>query len=224
MPWSRRRRSNVAPASRRQLKCSKISQSATAATFPTGRNAASYFVTFRLADSLPATALQRIRSEALLSVRTTANVPAADKHELLTQLTAQKVERHLDLDLGRGACHLAKPQIADVVVSALQHFDGTRYRLQAWCVMPNHIHVLFQLSPEETLPPILHSWKSFTAKKCSSMLGTSGAFWQKEYYDHLVRNEGDLRRIAQYIVDNPIKAGWKDWRWVWVDDSLRGHE
>lgn len=150
------------------------------------------------------------------------NPLGADKNTLLAELTAQRVEHHLDL--GRGACHLAKSQIADVVVSALQHFHGIRYRLQAWCVMPNHVHVLFQLSSEQRLPTVLHSWKSFTAKKCSDILGTSGPFWQKEYYDHLVRNEGDLRRITQYIVENPAKVGLRDWRWVWADRSLGGHE
>jgi REP element-mobilizing transposase RayT len=132
------------------------------------------------------------------------------------------VEHHLDL--GTGVCHLAKPQIAEVVVSALQHFHDRRYRLQAWCVMPNHVHILFQLFPQERLSSVLHSWKSFTAKKCGGILGNSGQFWQKEYYDHLVRNEGDLGRIAQYIVENPVKAGLRDWRWVWADESLGGHK
>ena len=122
---------------------------------------------------------------------------AVNKNTLLAQLTARKIEHHLDL--GAGVCHLAKPQIAEVIVLALQHFHERRYRLQAWCVMPNHVHILFQLFPQERLASVLHSWKSFTAKKCGSILGTSGPFWQKEYYDHLVRNEGDLRRIAQYI-------------------------
>jgi REP element-mobilizing transposase RayT len=147
---------------------------------------------------------------------------AADKNTLLAQLTAQSIEGHLDL--GTGACHLAKSQIAEVVALALQHFHGKRYRLQAWCVMPNHVHILFQLFPEEKLPSVLHSWKSFTAKKCSGILGTSGSFWQKEYYNHLVRNEGDLRRIAEYILENPVKAGLRDWRWVWADESLGGHK
>jgi REP element-mobilizing transposase RayT len=189
------------------------------------RSAGGYFVTFRLADSLPTAVLKRIRSEALRDVRAIEQTPdilAVDKRTLLAQLTAQKVEHHLDL--GVGACHLAKSQIAEVVVSALQYFHEKRYRLQAWCVMPNHVHILFQLFPEERLSSLLHSWKSFTAKECSGILGTSGAFWQKEYYDHLVRNEGDLRRIAQYIVENPAKAGLRDWQWMWVDESLGGHK
>jgi REP element-mobilizing transposase RayT len=189
------------------------------------RNAGGYSVTFRLADSLPTAVLERIRSQALHSVRAmeSAGEPLmADKDTLLAQLTAQRVERHLDL--GTGACYLAKSGIAEVVVAALQHFHERRYRLQAWCVMPNHVHILFQLFPGEKLSSVLHSWKSFTAKKCSGLLGTSGAFWQKEYYDHLVRNEGDLRRISQYIVENPAKAGLRDWRWVWVDESLGGYK
>ncbi|HEX9111373.1 MAG TPA: transposase [Terriglobales bacterium] len=169
--------------------------------------------------------LERIRTEALLSVRAmelAGDPPVADKNTLLAHLTAQKVEHYLDL--GTGACYLAKSGIAEVVVAALQHFHERRYRLQAWCVMPNHVHILFQLFPGEKLSSVLHSWKSFTAKKCSDLLGTSGAFWQKEYYDHLVRNEGDLRRIVQYIVENPAKAGLRDWRWVWAHESPGGHK
>jgi menaquinone-specific isochorismate synthase len=149
--------------------------------------------------------LERIRSEALRDIRAieqTLDTLAVDKNTLLTGLTAKRVEHYLDL--GTGACYLAKSEIADVVVAALQHFHERRYRLQAWCVMPNHVHILFQLFPGEKLSSVLHSWKSFTSKKCSGILGASGAFWQKEYYDHLVRNEEELRRIAQYFVENPV--------------------
>ncbi|MBZ5655814.1 MAG: transposase [Acidobacteriia bacterium] len=97
---------------------------------------------------------------------------AADKNILLAHLTAQKVEHHLDL--GTGVCHLAKSHIAQVVVEALKYFHARRYRLQAWCVMPNHVHILFQLFPQERLSGVLHSWKSFTAKKCGSILGLRG--------------------------------------------------
>ena len=82
--------------------------------------------------------------------------------------------------------------------------------------MPNHVHVVLHLSPQIDLASILHSWKSFTAKKINGLLGCTGEFWQREYYDHLVRNEGDLERVVRYVAQNPAKAGLANWDWVWV--------
>ena len=82
--------------------------------------------------------------------------------------------------------------------------------------MPNHVHVVARIFPEHSLPGILHSWKSFTAKAANRILGTRGAFWQKEYYDHLLRNEGEYERALKYVLDNPDKARLKDWPWVWI--------
>ncbi len=82
--------------------------------------------------------------------------------------------------------------------------------------MPNHVHVVARLFPGQTLATVLHSWKSFTAKRANLILGLHGAFWQREYYDHLLRNEEELERVVRYVADNPAKANLKDWKWVWV--------
>ena len=114
-------------------------------------------------------------------------------------------------------------RIAREVASALLHFEGKRYNLAAWCVMPNHVHVVVQPFggitggtpvPRCELPDILHSWKSFTAKEANKLLSRSDDFWQAEYYDHLIRNEGDFRHAVRYVLDNPIKARLKNWKWV----------
>jgi hypothetical protein len=89
-----------------------------------------------------------------------------------------------------------------------------RYRLHAWCVMPNHVHVVVEPLQGYTLPEILHSWKSFTAKQANRLLGRKGIFWQDEYYDHLVRSEGDYDRVVSYTESNPNNAGLRDWAWV----------
>jgi REP element-mobilizing transposase RayT len=141
----------------------------------------------------------------------------ATEHDRLDKLFSERIEQCLDS--GQGACHLARAEIADLVVAALQHFDGTRYRLLTWCVMPNHVHVVFRPAPEHGLAGILHSWKSFTAKRANRILRKSGEFWQREYYDHLVRDEQDLQRIAHYVMENPARAGLKDWKWVWQHPS-----
>ena len=134
----------------------------------------------------------------------------------LSQLRAllKKVERCLDR--GIGCCYLSDPRVAAVAAETLRHFHGQRYRLLAWCVMPNHVHVLFSPLREHTLDAILHSWKSFSAQQANAFLGRTGPFWQREYFDHVVRDQSSLRKITQYIRDNPKRAGLPNWPWVEV--------
>ena len=120
---------------------------------------------------------------------------------------------------GAGSCLLARPQIARLVADAIRHFDASRYRLLAWCVMPNHVHVVLRLLPGQELAAVVHSWKSYTAKQINQILRRSGSLWGREYYDHLIRDKGQLDRIIRYVINNPIKAGLKDWTWVWGQDA-----
>jgi REP element-mobilizing transposase RayT len=120
------------------------------------------------------------------------------------------------LDSGAGQCYLARHEIASIVAESLERFDQARYRLQAWCIMPNHIHAVVQPLQEWKLEKIIHTWKSYTATQANRTLNRNGEFWQREYYDHLVRDGKDLTRIIEYVRKNPQKAGLRDWPWVWV--------
>ena len=102
---------------------------------------------------------------------------------------------------------LAIPRIARVVESALLHFQGRRYGLHAWCVMPDHVHVLVTPFHGYGLERILHSWKSFTANEINRMLHRSGTVWQRESFDHLVRSPEAFERFLAYIEANPVTAG-----------------
>ncbi|HYR29492.1 MAG TPA: transposase [Thermoanaerobaculia bacterium] len=112
-----------------------------------------------------------------------------------------------ELDSGRGACILR--EYAPIVAGALQYFDGSRYELRAWCVMPNHVHVLLHVERGDAVPKIVHSWKSFTAHAIGR-----GVIWQREYFDRLVRGVEDYGRTTAYIRANPAKAGLGAWPWV----------
>jgi REP element-mobilizing transposase RayT len=189
------------------------------------KDSATYFITFRLADSLPSTVLDRIESERNSIVLTAKQLErdlSSSERKKLEQLSTRTIERYLDQ--GLGLCHLKNPDIADLVADALRHFDDKRYRLLAWCVMPNHVHVVAHFFPGETLASVIHSWKSFTAKKANLILGSAGAFWQKEYYDHLIRDDSEFEHAIQYVADNPAKAGLQNWRWVWVYGQLWGRD
>jgi REP element-mobilizing transposase RayT len=176
-----------------------------------------YFVTFRLADSLPRELLEQLQKERqALEKATQAAVDVPADHARISQLRTilQKAERCLDSGLGH--CFMRDPRVAKIVADAIKHFEGERYHLLAWCVMPNHVHVVFSPLEDYTLETILHSWKSFSAEQTNRLLGRTGRFWQREYFDHLVRNEASLRKIIQYVKDNPQRAGLHDWPWVEV--------
>ena len=111
------------------------------------------------------------------------------------------------LDAGHGRRDLARPEIGSLVQTALISFDGARYRLGAWCVMPNHVHVLEVMKPGYGLERIVHSWKSYTAKEANRVLGRVGRFWAPEYFDPFMRDDEHLAGTAAYFEGNPVKAG-----------------
>lgn len=155
---------------------------------------ATYHVVFRLADALPP-------KERM------ALTPELGRLEYFESL--------LDAGLGRRA--LADPDNADCVLDALHHFNGERYRLEAWCIMPNHVHVVLKACAGYSLAGIVHSWKSFTANAINKRLGASGRFWAREWFDRAMRDEDHLASTIQYVEANPVKASLavqaSDWRW-----------
>ncbi len=178
---------------------------------------ATYFVTFRLAGALPRHVAEHLMAERQdLERRLTGEGGALPRSQRahVSAVIARRMEEQLDA--GEGDCFLARPEIADVVANALAHFDGDRYLLTCWCIMPNHVHVVVQPLAGQSLARVVHSWKSFTANAANRLLRRTGEFWQREYYDHLVRDERDFVRIIRYVLGNPAKAGLHDWRWVYV--------
>ena len=172
------------------------------------QSGATAFVTFRLADSLPAARLQswhREQTEFLNS-----HPKPWDDHTWKTYRRhfPQRLEEWLDEP--HGECLLSQPDIATEVESALRHFDGDRYVLDAFVIMPNHVHVLVKPLPGHDLEEILHSWKSYTAHRINKKLGRTGQLWEHESFDHLLRSAKQLERMRAYIRENPRKAGLAD--------------
>jgi Rad3-related DNA helicase/REP element-mobilizing transposase RayT len=173
-----------------------------------------YAVNVRLTDSLPAHVLEAWRTERssiLQNAKDQGRPLTWEEITRLDHLHSEKVEKFLDA--GLGACWLKMPNVARLVADALAHFDNQRYRLLAWCIMPNHVHVVLNPIEGHDLPGILHSWKSFTALKANRLLSRSGEFWQPEYYDHLVRDPNELVHAIEYAWTNPEQVGLKDWKW-----------
>ena len=155
-------------------------------------------ITFRLADALPQDKLKQLAQEIAI-----------------LPLSSQDAERRRKIeewmDAGMGCCALRHPQVAAVMQDTLQKFDGERYRLIAWCIMPNHVHVLIE--PTTSLPKIVQSWKSYTGRwallhNAELGLGVPGhAFWMRDYWDRYIRHERHLQSVIHYIHENPVKAG-----------------
>ncbi len=177
-----------------------------------------YFVTFRLADTLPKSVLEQIEQERDALERrwlTERGALTETETKRLDNLRSERIETYLDN--GAGSCWLGDPAVASVVLQALRHFDGERYILHAAVVMPNHVHALLTPLGAHTLSEILHSWKSFTATEANRILQREGqAFWQRESYDHLIRDAGDYSTHYRYILENPSKAGLGDWPYVYA--------
>lgn len=174
-----------------------------------------YFVTFRLADSLPQHILKQLSQERIETERVLAELDRdlrAEEKRRIDWLLSEKVDAYLDKNYG--SCELRNPVFAKIVADSLRHFDGDRYHLYAWCVMPNHVHTVVKPIRNHKLEEVLHSLKSYTAHEINKAIGRDGEFWQREYYDHLVRSESDLDRVVRYTILNPEKAGLQNWPWV----------
>ena len=166
-----------------------------------------YFVTFRLADSIPKAKLEQWQNDRDLWLGSHSE-PYSDGEKIeYHQLFSEKIQEWLDA--GSGSCVLANPQIAAVVSNAFKKFEGERYDLGEWVVMPNHVHILLTPKDDHKLADILHSWKSFTAHEICKETGFEGQVWQHESYDHIVRSPEQLRHFEGYIYENPGKAGVK---------------
>ncbi len=141
---------------------------------------------FRLNDSLPAEVVARMKREIDL-------LPEKKKNAELRR----RMEEYLDA--GQGACWLRRPEISNLVQNALLHFDGDRYRLLAWCIMPNHVHTLIETHEGFPLGEVLHSWKSFTGHEANKIVGRNGEFWQRDYFDRYVRNAEHYEKVVAYL-------------------------
>jgi REP element-mobilizing transposase RayT len=183
------------------------------------REGSIYFVTFRQAGTLPKEVLLRFKVErnAILAQANAAKRPLTwHEQDELFRWYSSRVDKYLDA--GHGTCYLRDPAVAEIVAGAIQFFEGQRYELRAWVVMPHHVHVVVWPMPGHSLSDILHSWKSFTAHEINKRLAEKVVpFWQSESYDHWVRDDEDLHRCCHYTTMNPVNAGLcarpEDWRW-----------
>jgi REP element-mobilizing transposase RayT len=149
------------------------------------------FLTYRLADSMPQNILEKWRVEL-------------ENNEITDADFRRRIEIYLDQ--GYGNCWLKRPDIAEIVEENLLHFDDVKYKLYAWVIMPNHLHLLLKPLDGFILSEIVHSCKSFTANRANKILGRSGRFWFPEPFDRFIRDQKHFESTVSYIENNPVKA------------------
>lgn len=210
---------------------------------------ATLFVTFRLAGSIPKRVIEHWKQEKIWFER---------EHERLAKDVAiNREQKESFLDFQRrwftkfedvlhkeesGIVWLKNSEVANLVADSLKYRDGKVYTLIAFCIMSNHVHVVFtpllneksltevaasnplrHESRELTLGAIMQSLKGYTAHEANRILNRTGQFWEIESYDHQVRNAEELDRIVKYVLHNPVKAGlvknWRDWKWNWLAEK-----
>ena len=191
---------------------------------------ATYFVTFRLGDSLPQA---RRRELAARRAQWERGHPAPRCPEAWRDFSRRLMARDEGwLDEGFGTCDLKDPHASAAVAETMRRFDTVRYELGALVVMPNHVHALVRplAGKDDPLEAILHTWKRFSAREINRRRGQVGPLWQRETFDRIVRDEEHLYRCIQYLGSNPGKAGfssqscrrwirpeWKALGWGFVD-------
>ena len=181
---------------------------------------ATYFVTFRLADAVPASLASQWRDE-LQNWRRFHPEPLDEEARKEYRRRFLQVREDW-LDQGHGSCLLREAKAAAVVAEALRHFDSQRYHLDAFVIMPNHVHALVQPLPGHSLKEILRSWKSYSARQINKTLGGSGSVWVEESFDRIVRDWNALVKCRDYIARNPGKAHLRTGAFVLsLDEKLR---
>ncbi len=166
-----------------------------------------FFITYRLANSIPLQKLKEIKSDV-------KNIDFDQFKRLFRKYDAI-------LDSGEfGIKYLKEKRIAEICKATIHYPNGKEYKLICYCIMPNHIHIVFRLlENNKGISKIMQAIKGISAKEVNKILNRKGVFWQDESYDRLIRDEIELYFIIKYVLLNPVEAGlvknWKDWEYTY---------
>ena len=168
------------------------------------QDGATYFVTFRLGDSVPWEKLSLWRKERECWLQWNPEPWTPEQEREYHERFSGAMERWLD-EL-HGSCLLRQAEAANILGGALNHFEGQRCAQHAWIVMPNHAHTLFSLKIGWHLKELLKTWKGYSAREINKLLGRQGELWEKDYFDRMIRDSDHFWKCVRYIRRNPEKA------------------
>lgn len=190
-------------------------------------NERAYFVTTRLAGSLPKVVIEQLHMEheKVLAEITSLKL-AEEKKAILTDEQNRRYFGKFDqlLDNHIDEPHwFRSPSIAQLAYDSFLYFHEKRYTMICFTIMSNHVHLLFWINADKAVYGIMHSLKRYIANEANKLLDREGVFWARESYDRAVRNDEELKRIIQYILMNPVKAGivenWEAYPWTFVNEK-----
>jgi REP element-mobilizing transposase RayT len=166
-----------------------------------------YFITFRLGDSVPQPLLRQWRHERAIWLRWHPPPWGTDEQREYEERFIGRMQQWLDA--GMGACHMRRSDVRSQVELCRLQFDGNRYDIDAFVLMPNHVHAVIKPALGYDLSTLLQGIKGVSANRCNKLLGHKSTFWMGESYDHIVRDVKELGAFRNYIAGNPAKAGLK---------------
>jgi putative transposase len=194
---------------------------------------ATFLVNFRLASSLPVSVIEKLQQETKELERRLAEVKEDDQRAIVhKQIKRQHIDNWDDAlhAIKHGTFYLREYAIARIVADSIRFHDSEWFDLVAYCIMPNHVHLV--ITPlknpdgvEYSLSQIMHNIKRNSGKQANILLNRTGPFWQHESYDHFIRNEAEFIKTIEYVLLNPVKAGlvedWTQWKWSYCKHDLQ---
>ena len=175
-----------------------------------------YHVSFRLADSIPESLIRRwiYERNSILEIANRENRQLTEEEvKRLQYLYSDNIEKYLDA--GYGSCLLKEDAVAQIVKGSLEYYNGQKYLLHAWSIMPNHVHTIFEMLGNTPQREVLKAWKSFTAHAINKALNRKGQLWQVDSYNHIIRTEAEYYNQMRYVWNNPrfLPLAMQKWRW-----------
>ena len=189
------------------------------------------FITYRLNFTIPKAVAEEYERRIKEWTEEIAKLPEEDKKLKLNDKNARSFAWFDELIAKSDEVPqlLHKEGFREIIEESFKHFDGIRYKLLCYCIMSNHVHVLISPLLQDdgkifSIPHIVYTWKKYTAAAINKLMESKGNLWQKEIYDRLVRDEKELGRVVEYILNNPVKAGlvaqWWQWKGNYVHSEL----
>ena len=165
------------------------------------------YITFRLADSLPQSEIEYLRTLIDKFNNEHPKPWSAETANLYRNMVGPRIEELLDK--GYGECILKNERERGVLISALDYYSKDKYEIIAYVIMPNHVHLLLRFHPDVTPESVLGALKSYSAHIINRQLHRKGKLWKDECFDHIVRSSVYLKTYITYIENNPqyIPAG-----------------
>jgi REP element-mobilizing transposase RayT len=183
-----------------------------------------FFVTYRLAGSLPVAVISQLKEKYIFEKSHPDN-QLPERKEALRQEYLEAFENELEKNMNEPHW-LRNDAVAEIVMESLLFNNNKHYTLWCGCIMSNHVHILLStLKDSPLLNVLLQNHKKFTAVRCNKILVRSGQFWAEESFDTIIRDNKHFFQVAHYIINNPVKAGivekWSDWKWTYIHPEMK---